>query len=76
MDEDFPVQDLMIYTVSPVRRCSEFRRQTLKGRDHAEDPKQFVADGIMGALRGLHDRTEKNRLKLLAELGRPAPNPG
>ncbi len=72
MDEDYPVEDLMIYTVSPVRRCSEFRRRALKGRDHSEDPKQHVADSIMGALRELHDRTEASRLKLLAELGRPA----
>ncbi|HET6449769.1 MAG TPA: 1-acyl-sn-glycerol-3-phosphate acyltransferase, partial [Spirochaetia bacterium] len=47
MDEDYPVQDLMLYTISPVRRCSEFRRQALKGRDHGEDPKQIVADGLM-----------------------------
>ena len=72
MDEDYPVEDLMIYTVSPVRRCSEFRRQALKGRDHDEDPKQHVADNVMAALRGLHDRTEKSRLQLLAELGRTA----
>jgi hypothetical protein len=72
MDEDYPVQDLMVYTVGPVRRCSEFRRHALKGRDHSEDPKQHVADRIMEALRALHDRTEKNRLRMLAELGRPA----
>jgi glycerol-3-phosphate O-acyltransferase len=72
MDEDYPVKDLMIYTVSPVRRCSEFRRQALKGREHSEDPKQQVADHVMAALRGLHDRTEKGRLQLLAELGRTA----
>jgi len=72
MDEDYPVQDLMLYTISPVRRCSEFRRQALKGRDHGEDPKQIVADGLMTSLRSLHDRTEKNRLKMLSELGRTA----
>jgi glycerol-3-phosphate O-acyltransferase len=72
MDADYPTKDLMIYTVSPVRRCSEFRRQVLKNREHEADPKQFVADGVMGALRGMHDRTEKARVKLLAELGIPA----
>ncbi len=40
MDEDFPTKDVMIYTVSPVRKCSEFRRRALKGREHDEDPKQ------------------------------------
>jgi hypothetical protein len=62
----------MIYTVSPVRRCSEFRRQALKNREHDEDPKQHVADSVMAALRGLHDRTERARLRLLADLGVPA----
>jgi glycerol-3-phosphate O-acyltransferase len=72
MDEDYPTKDLMIYTVSPVRRCSEFRRQALKNRDHDEERKQHVADSVMAALRGLHDRTEKARLRLLADLGVPA----
>ena len=69
MDEDFPQQDVMIYTVSQVRKCSEFRRQALKGREHVEDPKQHVADSVMEALRKLHERTEKARQRLLGELG-------
>jgi hypothetical protein len=67
MDEDFPTKDVMIYTVSQVRKCSEFRRQALKGRDHEEDPKQHVADAVMAALARLHERTEKARQRLLAE---------
>jgi glycerol-3-phosphate O-acyltransferase len=72
MDEDYPTKDLMIYTVGPVRRCSEFRRHALKNREHDEEPKQYVADSVMAALRGLHDRTEKARLRLLSDLGVPA----
>jgi glycerol-3-phosphate O-acyltransferase len=68
MDRDFPTRDLMIYTVSPVRRCSEFRRQALKNRDHDAEPKQHVADSVMASMRALHDRTEKYRLRLLAAL--------
>jgi len=67
MDEDFPAQDVMIYTVSQVRKCSEFRRRALKGREHDEDPKQHVADSVMAALAALHARTEKARLRLFAE---------
>ena len=67
MDEDFPTQDVMIYTVSQVRKCSEFRRRALKGREHDEDPKQHVADSVMAALAALHARTEKARLRLFAE---------
>ena len=69
MGEDFPVKDVMIYTVSPVQKCSDFRRRALKGREHEDDPKQHVADSIMEALRNRHDRTEKARLRLLAEAG-------
>lgn len=69
MDKDYPTRDLMIYTVSPVRRCSEFRRHALKSREHDADPKQHVADSVMAAMRALHDRTEKHRLLLLAALG-------
>jgi len=67
MDEDFPTQDVMIYTVSTVRKCSEFRRRALKGREHDEDPKQHVADSVMAALSALHARTEKARQRLFAE---------
>ncbi|MGO9411518.1 MAG: 1-acyl-sn-glycerol-3-phosphate acyltransferase [Spirochaetia bacterium] len=69
MDEDFIAKDLMVYTVGPVRKCSEFRREALQGRSHIEDPKQHVADNVMGSLRRLHDRTEQTRLRLLAEQG-------
>ena len=68
MEEDFPQRDLMIYTVSQVRKCSEFRRQALKGREHLEDPKQHVADSVMEALAKLHARTEKARQRLLGEM--------
>ncbi len=68
MDRDYPTRDLMIYTVSPVRRCSEFRRQALKNREHDAEPKQHVADSVMASMRALHDRTEKYRLRLLAAL--------
>jgi hypothetical protein len=69
MEEDFPHRDVMIYTVSQVRKCSEFRRQALKGREHVEDPKQHVADSVMEALAKLHERTEKARQRLLGEMG-------
>ena len=73
MDEDFPRRDVMIYTVGPVTKCSDFRRQALKTRTHEEDPKQHVANSVMSALRGLHDRTEVARQRLLAEQGHASP---
>jgi len=59
----------MIYTVGPVRKCSEFRREALRDRSHIEDPKQHVADRVMGNLRQLHERTELALMRLLAEQG-------
>jgi hypothetical protein len=69
MMADVPHRDVLIYTVSPVRKCSEFRRQALRGREHVEDPKQHVADSVMAALQRLHDRTEKARQRQLGESG-------
>ena len=69
MDEDFVAKDVMIYTVSPVRKCSQFRREALRGRSHMEDSKQRVADRVMASLRRLHERTEQARMRLLAEQG-------
>jgi len=69
MDEDFVAKDVMIYTVSPVRRCSEFRREGLRERLHMENHKQHAADAVMADLRKLHERTERARLRLLAEQG-------
>jgi 1-acyl-sn-glycerol-3-phosphate acyltransferase len=67
MGEDFPQKDVMIYTVSPVWKCSDFRRRALKGREHEEDTKQHVVDSVMAALGRLHERTENARQRLLAE---------
>ena len=73
MDEDYPTKDLMIYTVSPVRRCSEFRRHALKGREHDEEPKQHVADSVMAAHAGAaRPHGEGPR----AAPGRSRPSPG
>jgi 1-acyl-sn-glycerol-3-phosphate acyltransferase len=69
MGEDFPVRDIMIYTVSPVQKCSEFRRRALKGREHLEDSKQHVADSVMATLARQHARTESARQRLFRETG-------
>jgi glycerol-3-phosphate O-acyltransferase len=62
MDEDYPVKDVVRYTVSPVIRCSEFRREALRSRpDDDEDAKQAVADHVMAALADLHARAERDR---------------
>jgi glycerol-3-phosphate O-acyltransferase len=69
MSQDFPRKDVILYTVSPVLKCSEFRREALKSRSEEHDPKQYVADHVMEALGALHGQTEKLRLPLLKTSG-------
>lgn len=61
MDEDYPVKDVVRYTVSPVLKCSEFRREALRARPEERDAKQVVADRVMAALAALHAEAEKAR---------------
>jgi glycerol-3-phosphate O-acyltransferase len=61
MDEDFPVKDVVRYTVSPVLKCSEFRKEALRARPGEDDAKQVVADRVMAALAALHTEAEKAR---------------
>ena len=69
MEEDYPSRDVVIYTVSPVMKCSEFRREALRSHEAGKDPKQHVVDQIMAALGSLHEQTEKLRVPLLKQAG-------
>jgi len=70
MDEDFIQKDLVLYTVSPVLKCSEFRREALRdSADEEEGTKQRVVDGLMTALARQHAQTEEKRRAMLASLG-------
>ncbi len=66
MDEDFPRRDVMLYTVSPVTKCSEFRREVLHSEEgkEAEDPKQYVVNRLMARLLAMHEETEKIRVTM------------
>jgi hypothetical protein len=61
MDEDYPVKDVVRYTVSPVLKCHDFRREALHAHPDADEPKQVVADHVMAALAALHAEAEKAR---------------
>jgi len=61
MDEDYPVKDIVRYTVSPVLKCHDFRREALRAHPEADDTKQVVADHVMAALAALHTEAEKAR---------------
>jgi len=66
MDEDFIQKDVVIFSVSPVMKCSDFRKQALRGREDHADPKQAVADSVMAALGRLHEEAEGKRQPLLS----------
>ena len=65
MQEDFLRKDIMIYSVSSIRKCSEFRHEAHKMRVGNPDPKQQVADRVMTTLAAQHEETEKKRITLL-----------
>jgi glycerol-3-phosphate O-acyltransferase len=70
MDEDFVHRDLVLYTVSPVVKCSDFRHEALRdSADEEESTKQRVVDGLMAALARQHAQTEEKRQVMLATLG-------
>jgi hypothetical protein len=70
MDEDFIRRDVVQYTVSPVMKCSDFRREALhESTEEDESRKQRVVDALMAALSRQHAETEKGRQALLAKLG-------
>jgi hypothetical protein len=62
MEEDLICQDRVIYSVSPVIDCREFRSNFKHEHHFNEDRKQAVADQIMAELDKLHEEAEKGRL--------------
>jgi hypothetical protein len=59
MDEDYAVKDVVRFTVSPVLKCSEFRKEARRARPDEDDTKQAVADRVMAALAALHAEAQK-----------------
>jgi 1-acyl-sn-glycerol-3-phosphate acyltransferase len=70
MDEDFVRRDLVLYTVSPVMKCSDFRREALHDMaEEEESRKQRVVDGLMATLSRQHAAAEETRRRMLEALG-------
>lgn len=67
MSEDLVAEDAMIFDVSPVIPCMEFRDSIREAaRSDAEaDLKQIVADSVMNELAALHEKAERLRVPLL-----------
>ena len=62
MEEDLVCQDRVIYDVSPVMDCQDFRDRMKKEHKHREDKKQATVDGLMDILERMHEEVEKTRL--------------
>ena len=62
MEEDLICQDRVIYGVTPVIDCADFREHMKKEHKHREDKKQAIVDGLMDILDRMHDEVEKGRL--------------
>ncbi|HTX73514.1 MAG TPA: 1-acyl-sn-glycerol-3-phosphate acyltransferase, partial [Rectinemataceae bacterium] len=62
MDEDLICQDRVLYSVSPVTGCAEFRSRVKHEHHFRDDKKQAVADEIMAQLERMHESAEKDRL--------------
>jgi glycerol-3-phosphate O-acyltransferase len=62
MEDDLVCEDRVIYTVSPVIECADFREQLKHDHHMGEDRKQARVDEIMIQLEHLHDAAEKDRL--------------
>ncbi|MEJ2664305.1 MAG: 1-acyl-sn-glycerol-3-phosphate acyltransferase [Spirochaetia bacterium] len=72
MEDDRVTQDLVMFSVSDVYNCKEFRTHSMKECKLMEDSKQHVVNDIMKRLEDLHNETEYERARLLRELGKKA----
>jgi glycerol-3-phosphate O-acyltransferase len=65
---DLAQKDVIIYGVSPVVSCAEFRSQSQAQCPKGTDCKQFTVDKVMKELDVLHAKWEKVRQERLAKL--------
>lgn len=68
MLEDQCMEDVIMYTASPVIDCTEFRKTAQAECPEDQDSKQFTVDRVMSELDKLHESTEVERVKLLTAL--------
>jgi hypothetical protein len=72
MEEDCVTRDVVIFTVSEVYNCKEFRSRSHKESKLTENAKQHVMNDIMKRLQKLHHETEFERTQLLKQAGKQA----
>jgi hypothetical protein len=71
MSDDLTTEDVILYTVSRVYDCREYRKKIMQSvADDNLDRKQYVIDQIMNEMECMHQKSEKQRQKILKELGK------
>ena len=65
MIDDQAHRDVILYGVSPVLNCSDFRKEAQALCPEGEDPKQFTVDQVMARLDEQHQSYEPLRQELL-----------
>ncbi len=65
MIDDQCHRDVILYGVSPVMDCSEFRKKAQEACPEGEDSKQFTVDQVMADLEVQHQKYEPLRQELL-----------
>jgi glycerol-3-phosphate O-acyltransferase len=65
MVDDQAHRDVILYGVSPVLACGEFRKEAQARCPEGEDTKQFTVDTVMAKLEDQHASFESLRLELL-----------
>lgn len=67
MEHDIPHTDVVVYSVSDVTNCSDFRG-TARGDRQGEEAKQAVASAVRGRFDELHERAATLRTQAIASL--------
>ena len=62
MEDDLVCEDRVLFTVSPVIECADFREQVKREHGFRDDKKQATVDEIMIQLERIHEAAEKDRL--------------
>jgi glycerol-3-phosphate O-acyltransferase len=66
MKEDYPAQDVVVYTVSPPVDSREFRKRYRAAAADGEDPKRAVGRGVEAELARMHVEAEDVRSRNLS----------
>ena len=68
MIDDQAHKDVVLYGVSPVVTCADFRKEAQESCPEGTDPKQFSVDQVMARLDNLHGQYEPLRQELLSKI--------